>query len=108
MEATRITVVHRRILDELEGDEFVPGELQHRQGAELGRRHLAHYRVAEGGVERDRAPRVCDPETDVQGSHDGFCRADQRGPADVRSRTSGPAGRKVIVNGPPGPRSSVQ
>ena len=75
----------RRVVDELEGDELVAGELQHRQGAELGAGHLAEHLVAEGGVERDRPLEVGDPQADVQRPRDSPCRV---GPREARSRVA--------------------
>ena len=56
-------------VDQLEGDELVVGQLQHRQRAEPALRHAADHFIAHRAVEGDRARRVGDPEPHVERAH---------------------------------------
>src|SRR4051794_15668654 len=66
------------VVDELEGHELVPRELQHGEAAELGLRHVPEDLVTEPGVEGERPFQVGYAEADVQRPHPGLPRTMSR------------------------------
>jgi hypothetical protein len=57
------------VVHQLEADERVVGQLEHRQAAELRLGDTAERGVPESGVEGERAFQVGDPEPEVQHAH---------------------------------------
>jgi hypothetical protein len=57
------------LVDEFEGHEFVAGEFQHREAAELGLGHVSEHLVPECGAEGERPFEIGDPQADVQRPH---------------------------------------
>ena len=69
VQTSRVDHSSARIVDELDGHEFVAGKLEHGEAAELGLRHIPEDLVTEPGVEGERSIQVRDPEADVQCPH---------------------------------------
>jgi hypothetical protein len=56
-------------VDELDGDEVVVGQLEHRQVPDRGLRDAPDHLVADSFIERERPPKIGHTETKVQGPH---------------------------------------
>jgi hypothetical protein len=54
-------VAHPRLVNQLDGDELIPRELDHGQMPDIGVRDLADNFISERGIERERAIQVGDP-----------------------------------------------
>src|SRR6266536_2863087 len=58
-----------RIVDEFDGDELVPGQLEHGQVAQGGFGDAADDLVADGGIERERSVEIGDTQAEMQRPH---------------------------------------
>src|SRR3954447_8919648 len=77
-----------RIVDELEGHELVPRELQHGEAVERGLPHVSEELHTQPGVEGERPLQVGDAEADVQRPHPELPRTTGQPPTCASSPTS--------------------
>src|SRR5580698_6556208 len=59
----------RRVVDEFDGGELVPGQLEHGQVAQGGLGDAADDLVADGRIERQRSVKIGDTQAEVQRPH---------------------------------------